>query len=161
VLAAGWIVGEGHWSRKGGEMKRPLYETPDNLRAEANLAAFIAERWQCQPQKLWQLSQIDYALLREKKLTALAEMKCRMNPKNAYDTYMLSLDKIMAGLRLQEVTDLPVFLVVRWTDATGYLRICKPKFVGIGGRKDRNDRLDTELVGHFDTRSFIIIEENA
>jgi hypothetical protein len=129
---------------------RPIYETQDNLDAEKKLVGILEGEWHCKMRKLSRKAQIDYAIFRKGELVGFAEIKCRTNRKDAYKTYMLSLDKISAALRLNAITALPVLLVVSWSDTTGCMRIVKPDEVNIGGRVDRNDPQDIELVGYYD-----------
>jgi len=138
--------------------RRPLYETQDHMTAESRLANLLKSQWKCELRKLSRKAQIDYAVYRKGERVAFAELKCRTNKKGAYSTYMLSLDKVMAAGRLGAVTNVPVFLIVSWTDAVGCMKITTPDRVDIGGRSDRNDPEDTELVGYYDIeRHFVLV----
>ena len=82
---------------------------------------------------------------------AVVEVKNRACKRHKYPTYMISVDKWMAGLSMQSYIKLPFILVVSWDDEIGYLN-CYEHLneinVNMGGRKDRNDAQDIEPVVH-------------
>jgi len=126
-------------------VSRPLYETSEDLGRERDVVANIEKRWSCQAQKLPMRYKLDYALMRNGKVSAWAEIKCR---GQRYATYLISLDKVSAGLRLSEISSLPFLIVVRYDDGTYYCTVTKDLVYDIewGGRKDRNDPEDQEPV---------------
>ena len=76
--------------------------------------------------------------------------------KDQYDTYMISVGKVMSAHSLTKATSLPCLLVVRWSDAIGWidLEMTAQKYVGWGGRVDRKDAQDMEPVLHYDIEAF-------
>lgn len=135
---------------------RQWYERKADLDAEAALASKIAKALHVQPQKLEARAyQIDYCLLRRGRVCGWAEIKIRTNDSTTYDTYLMSLHKYMAGVRLAEATGLPFVLVVGFTDGpmafmcTGRDGRARDRVhVRMGGRTDRGDRQDTEPTVH-------------
>lgn len=130
-------------------MNRPIYETQNTLDAEKSLVEYLEVVWSCSFKKLSRKAQLDYAAFRHDKLVALVELKCRTVRSDTYPTYMLSLDKIFAAHRLKQIAGVPVFLIVQWIDVIGYMQIGSPDTVGLGGRIDRDDPQDIELVGYY------------
>lgn len=134
---------------------RLRYETASDRSAEREVAALIASRWSCTPVKLNDAYQLDYALLRDDKVAAWAEVKCR---GKRYSTYMLSLHKHIAARELSAAARCPALLVVRWPDWVGYLDLsAEPDSVRMGGRTDRGDWQDIEPVAHFDVTRFRVL----
>lgn len=126
-------------------MSRPLYETSEDLGKERAVIADIEQRWRCQAQKMPVRYKLDYALMRDGKVCAWTEVKCR---GQRYGTYMISLDKISAGLRLSDLSKCPFIIIVRYDDGTYYCTVTNDLVFDIqwGGRKDRNDPEDEEPV---------------
>jgi hypothetical protein len=138
-------------------MTRPLYETQGNLDAERAIVLDVERRWKCKAHKLPIQYKIDYALTREKKIVAAAEIKVRTTPHDKYPTYMLSLSKIQAAVDLSKTLSVPVMLIVKWSDVIGVVDLSKAgKLFEIGGRKDRDDWQDCEPVGLIPVKDFML-----
>lgn len=128
-------------------MSRPLYETKEHLKGETEVVNTIEYLWKANLKKLPIKYKLDYAAERNGKIVAWVEIKCRTNGMNDYQTYMLSLDKYNASIELGNVTNLPVTLVVKWTDKTGYVDLLNCRgVIKMGGRIDREDPQDVEPV---------------
>lgn len=137
---------------------RPLYETEADVSREAKVAHWLARRWKRQAVQLPKRYAVDYALVDpDGELTDWLEVKCRTNPMAQYPTYMLSAEKYWGMVRLQEASNRPVRLVVRWTDAVGVLSVPCGHQLSFGGRVDRGDRQDREPVVLFPIDSFEIV----
>lgn len=131
-------------------MARPLYENQTTLEKERTLAEQLIAAWGCSVGKLPIRYGIDYAFLRDGALVGFAELKCRTIRRDAFPTMMVSLGKMISAQALHQVTHVPIVLVVEWTDCVGWTEIagksaCKYK-VALGGRKDRNDEQDNDVV---------------
>lgn len=126
-------------------MNRPKYETAENLAAEEQIAEQISVLWKASLTKLPIRYKLDYAAERNGRIVAWIEVKTRKYKKSDFDTFMLSLDKYLAAIEIGKVTNLPVTLVVRWTDKIGYVDLMNCRgVVKMGGRKDRNDSQDIQ-----------------
>jgi len=137
---------------------RPLYENQVSLKNEADTALAVEKAWGADLIKLSMKNKIDF-LLKNKtgKPRAFIEIKNRTCNRGQYPTYMLSLDKWVAGLSLQLYTQLPFILVVSWADEIGYvkcLKTLKDTTIDIGGRVDRGDAQDIEPVIHIPIHLF-------
>lgn len=128
-------------------MIRPLYERQIDREKEAEIIALIERAWRVKAAKLKVALKLDYALSREGRVVAFAEVKARTYSWEQIDQlggYMLSLDKWAQARSL--CSGLPFSLVV---DAAGELRSFTTRFdlafpITLGGRKDRDDWQDME-----------------
>lgn len=126
-------------------MNRPIYETPESLKNEDEVASKISSAWNTKLNKLPIKYRVDYAAERSGTIVAWIEVKCRKYNMNDFDTFMLSLDKYLASVELGNTTNLPVTLVVRWKDKIGYADLLHcTGVIKMGGRKDRGDPQDVE-----------------
>jgi len=91
---------------------------------------------------------IDWVFLRNQKPVAIAEVKCRTNPREQYPTLMLSLAKWMHGKQLAKELAVPFLVVIKWTDGIFWHEVTDKSLIshGFGGRTDRNDDQDVEPV---------------
>jgi hypothetical protein len=88
----------------------------------------------------------------------VVEIKVRRNPRERYDTYMLSEAKYSAlcAIAAQGANAL---LAVQWTDQLGVVRLPTEHTVSTGGRFDRGDSRDVESVVLIPTSAFIRVPE--
>ena len=70
-------------------------ETEHNLKMEMLTIAEIGTAWKCEPVKLPQYCQLDFALLRDGNISAFAEIKCRTFNMNRYKTSLIHLHKMI------------------------------------------------------------------
>jgi len=133
---------------------RPRYENPIDLENEKIVANEIKKRFRLDLKKLPIDYNVDYALMSNSKIRAWAEVKSRSCKSTAYDSYMISLNKILRGLWISQQTDRPLFLFVKWKDLTGYCKIETITGLGWGGREDRNDWQDLEPMCHYPITNF-------
>lgn len=135
-------------------MARPLYETEADLSREARVMQTAAERWECDYLKLPLSYRLDYALLRDERLVALAEIRVRFVPVSKYPTIIFSVMKRATANLLSEQLYVPSFFVVKYDDEIRYIDFREtPDDVTVGGRtgNNRRDHADVELVGHYKT----------
>ncbi len=128
---------------------RPTYENELSKADEQRISPIIERLWKCKLDKLPTKNFIDFALMRKKVgLVAYAEIKCRKNPRQQYPTFMISLEKWMHSQHIAKVSNgVPMFFIVEWTDGLYWVRQDTATYsVGVGGRYDRNDALDVELM---------------
>ena len=126
---------------------RPIYESETDLRNERQIIDGLNEAWRTQSSKLPRSYGLDYALTRGGRVTAFVEIKCRTIPSWTYDTYMISLAKVLKAKSLGNNVEVPALLVVRWNDMVGYVDLRPVALdVQMGGRTDRGDAQDIEPV---------------
>jgi len=137
---------------------RPIYETEKDLKNERSLADILCKKWRCKLQKLQPRDSFDYAAIRDGKVIAFIEMKNRNNEIGKYDTYMISMSKLLHAHNVRNVTDIVCVLAVRWTDAIGWVMFDRKRsHVTMGGRFDRGDPQDVEPVCHIKIKDFHLL----
>ena len=134
---------------------RPTYENSSDIANEERVAQELTELWGLDK---WHRNPISF--IKDGRIIGFAEIKCRAVTRNQYDTYMISVGKVMSAHSLTKATSLPCLLAVRWSDAIGWidLEMTEPKYVGWGGRVDRKDSQDMEPVMHYDISEFKRVE---
>jgi len=126
---------------------RPTYETEADLRNERDLISAINQLWQTSSAKLPRGYSLDYALTRDGRVVAFVEIKCRTVSSEQYETYMISLAKVLKAKSLGNAVAVPAYLLVRWNDGVGYIDLRTVDLdVRVGGRVDRGDSQDIEPV---------------
>jgi len=134
---------------------RPTYETDEDIEYESHVAGLFASKhnmqWVRNPPKY----PIDISFRRGPDIVLFAEIKCRKVRKDVYETYMISVSKVMAAKALTDATGVPCILIVKWKDQAGWINFKeKPNGVGFGGRVDRSDNQDMEPVVYYDIERF-------
>jgi hypothetical protein len=136
---------------------RTQYETKTDNENEIRLAFEIERIFSLEAKKLpRKYKQFDRALVRnDKDMVAFAELKCRKNSHDHYETYMISLDKWMYGIQLTQATGLRSIIFIQFTD--GVYAIDVENVDGIytewGGRTvKRRDWEDEEPMIHIPHR---------
>ena len=128
---------------------RPMYETPEDLNQEMDVARALELAWKCTLTKLPVKYQLDYAVVRSGEVTAFLEIKTRnytWQQIDAFGGYLLSLGKWECAERFARVTSRPFILIVRAKDGLYYsiFNQFNPDGVLMRGREDRNDWQDIE-----------------
>jgi hypothetical protein len=135
---------------------RPVYECNKDIWNEHAVAQAI-ECWSgAQVRRTPKMYPLDFALVRNHEVVALAECKVRKNPRDQYPTYMLSAHKFVNARNFSKRLGLPALLFVRWScGSLGYIDLSEPhERIGIGGRTDRGDAQDIEPVVHWKIEKF-------
>ena len=136
-------------------MSRPIYETKEDSKRESDVAKLLQKSWNCDLVKMPPKSPFDYAAKRGKLIEAIIEIKTRTNPYKKYPTYMISAEKVCQCMQRAIYLRVPFYLVVQFTDATMFWAAKTLDFtVEVGGRKDRGDSQDTELVCQIPINNF-------
>lgn len=134
-------------------MNRPLYETKEDLERERQIIESITP-FGVKAQKLPIKNHLDFAMVRDGKVTALIEVRCRSTKMGDYDTFMGALDKVLHARELSKACGCPAFMFVQWTDKLAYMDFNEPYTVGFGGRNSMRDSQDKALMAYFDINVF-------
>lgn len=134
-------------------------ETEHNLKMEMLTIAEIGTAWKCEPVKLPQYCQLDFALTREGKIEAFAEVKCRTFPRDRFKTSLIHLHKMMYARQVAFETGIPTFLIVRWTDWIGACSFKVDFHTTVGGRRDRGIERDYGLMAEVPIDEFHMVRE--
>lgn len=139
-------------------MSRPIYEKAQDRANELGVATQIAAAHSLDFCKLPRAYAADYAFLKDGRCVIIAEVKCRTNAADAYPTYMLSALKRYSVRQLAKELHARPLLVVQFTDQLLHINLNEePDFIAEGGRTDRNDSQDVELVYHYEIGKLIPI----
>lgn len=136
-----------------------MRETSEDRQNEVLTMSEICKRWRCEAFKLPQYHSLDHALIRGKTVFAIAEVKVRSSSWRKYDRVMVGLDKVLTARQIGRASGLKTFLIVRWTDAVGFINFEEDMTVEIGGRKDRETD-ESNLVAMFNLKDFIFIRRD-
>lgn len=136
-------------------MNRPLYETQADRDNEAAMAGILQRRFDCQLTKMPIKYSLDYMATRNGSAVAFIEVRQRKNQMAKYPTYMLSMYKMIRAVELTDMTGLPCFLAIQWSDAAGICKLPPDNMdIRMGGSTRRNDPQDIEPVVHFGIDQF-------
>ena len=134
---------------------RPFYETQNDLDLEQIvMKKFCAYKGYTSFEKCSLEDRLDFSFYHNKELCGFAEIKVRKNLFNKYPTYMISLTKLQAAWSLSKKHKKPCYLVVAWKDCIGIVDMFSRPYVDVGGRTDRNDAADIEIVCHYNINQF-------
>ena len=142
-------------------MSRPKYESDLDRRNE-QVVADALKGIGYDLVKLPPHYRLDYVLIKDGKPKAFVEVKARTFKMNKYDTALVNLHKVMAARALTFETNLPAFMVVLYQDALARVSFAEEFEFGFlaGGRKDRNDPMDKDLVCYFPIERFTVVNQN-
>ena len=136
-------------------MARPTYESDEDRDNERRVIEKLASGLEYTPRKLPALYALDFALCDEdKRIKAFVEIKCRTVSSQQYRTVFVSLDKVERARALSRTAQIPVYLLVDFTDGIFMLPLSAPiEFVTFEGRTDRGDRSDLQPMAHYPIQS--------
>jgi hypothetical protein len=137
-------------------MSRPTYQSTGDLEREDDVRAMVMMWGKCDAVRTPTHAAIDIIMHREQTIVAVAEIKCRGNTMLQYPDYSIGHQKMLNLQMTGELLCVPALLVVRWScGALGYIDAStKPIALQEGGREDRNDPKDQEIMAHYDLQDF-------
>lgn len=139
-------------------MNRPLYETQADRDNEVAMADILQRRFDCQLTKMPIKYSLDYMATRNGSAVAFIEVRQRKTQMMQYPTYMLSMFKVLRAAELAQMTGLPCFLAIQWSDAAGICKLPPADMdVRMGGSTRRNDPQDIEPMVYFPVDAFKVI----
>lgn len=138
-------------------MTRPHYETVDDLYEELEVADLLCAHLGAQAVKLPLYSRADVLLHKDGEAVAIVEIKRRNISTAKFSEYMLGMDKYKALCRWAD-KGFKTYLLVRWTNAVGYIEIPTEHSSGEGGRYDRGDINDTGEMAYIPVDNFTFIQ---
>jgi len=98
-------------------MARPRFETSRDIANEERFIERISNLKDEKPKKLPPQYSLDYLMLNNyNRPMRFMELKQRNNKHDQYDTYIISLKKIINGQKLAQSLNIPFELAVRFTD---------------------------------------------
>ena len=147
-------------------MSRPFYESDKDRHQENVTINNFADYCGVNFSKMKPSCIIDYALLKNKKVIGVVEVKNRNYSSKSIDNMgglIISTSKIFSAKKWTEDVGVPFFLLVQLTDGVFYFKKNKgdqwPDLeIQIAGRKDRGDWQDMEPCCLFPMNLFTKIE---
>tara|TARA_R100000654_G_scaffold64088_1_gene91552 strand:- start:4072 stop:4527 length:456 start_codon:yes stop_codon:yes gene_type:complete len=133
---------------------RPKYETKKDLEYEGSAINHVSKIWNVNFSKLPLSYKLDYAMYRNNNLMGFCEVKRRKYRRADFETYIISLDKVIQANNLAKITNTKSILLVSWLDGLGWINLKESFSCKRGGRNDRNDWQDIEPVCHFRISKF-------
>ena len=132
-----------------------IYDTAESKANERRVMASVSRRFGVEGKKLPEFSEIDFVISRNGKGWGWAEVKCRWNLSTDYPTYMIDLAKVEALRAAASGTDSHARIIVRWDDYLGVVDAATCTYTtGWGGRTDRNDPLDRDMMAYIPVSCF-------
>ena len=137
-------------------MTRPRYETEEDRERENGVAHrfeqyYSSTKTKVRFEKLEFGHRADYIIIDDDLPVMYVEIKNRTCTSQQYDTYTISKNKLLSLSKLAESENVNAVLVVQWTDQAGYIdvdRYLRSASDSVGGRYDRNDSHDEELMSN-------------
>jgi hypothetical protein len=128
---------------------RPIYETPQDLKNENEVVAYLSAAWGCNFVKLKISYGLDFAIMKDGGLVATSEIKCRNYDSAAIDRFgglMLSASKAHRAAEWMANHGAPLVLAVKLKDGLFVATIeqWKAYELKFTGRTDRGDWQDVE-----------------
>ena len=103
-------------------MARKMYETKEQLEKERNIADKIEKLWNCKLKKLSYKLMVDFAICKEGNIKGWIEIKTRKISSKSSHEYMISMHKMNYAFNLSKDTQLPFFLIVKFSDGLYYYK---------------------------------------
>ena len=133
---------------------RPKYETSEDLNNEGSIINHVSNLWNVNFSKLPLSYKLDYAMYRNNSLMGFCEIKRRKYRRSDFETYIISLDKVIKANQLSNITNTKSILLVSWIDGMGWINLNEDFSCKRGGRNDRTDWQAVEPVCHFKISKF-------
>jgi len=127
---------------------RTRYETQDDLDRERLVMTAVGKAWGVEFTKLPDRYRMDYVLTVGNIGVGFAEIKCRTHTSTSYDTWFISSEKLLTA-QSWEALGLPCTAIVQFADGIFTVPLKDPDYYAPGGRSDRADGDDQEVMAHF------------
>ena len=142
---------------------RPRYESKADLSNEDKIRK-IYEELGYTVIKLAPSHRIDFMLIMGSRATGVVEFKRRNCNHDTYSTFFISEEKFLAGLKMAEDIEGDFVIAVEWNDGMYdfYASHVDPHTLkrALGGRSDRGDPADREVMVHIPIHLFEMINKD-
>jgi hypothetical protein len=128
-----------------------MYETDKDRANEERLMNLMAEYTGYQMIKTPPFYVVDAIAIKDGEVKCFFEFKCRENSAQKFPTAAIGMNKVIAAHNLANATKLKVWLVIEWTDKTGFIDMTSEHEIGIITRQDRGT---TDLMAMFPISGF-------
>ena len=134
-----------------------LYEKQIDLDHEKKLMEAIERKFDFTLVKLPMKYNLDALAFKAGNAKCFFEFKKRSHISKRYPTAFVSLEKVMAANRISKTTGLTCWLCVKWLDKVGVVKFDSHFEIGMGGRYDRNDPNDINIMAHYPIKGFTML----
>ena len=129
---------------------RPIYEKDIDRQHQRLVIKKVCDDYGYTCYETKELCTVDYILYKDGVPKALAEIKWRNNTSYKYPTFYISKAKRDEALAKAEEQKLHLWCFVHFTDGIFWFDFGKePDFYQYGGRTDRSDIKDMEILCHY------------
>lgn len=136
---------------------RPIYETQQNIDDELTFMDTMSSRG-CKLDRAQKLNSYDF-IMETKEGLDIVEFKRRQNERQKYNDYMISAAKTVENLTIAQMLGCRYWLFVQWDDGLFYIEPSNHRpNLGVGGRYDRGDKQDIELMCYYNTNLFLEVK---
>lgn len=137
-------------------MTRPIYETEADVSEQESIARRLEPFWHVKLKKLPRLHCMDHVGFSERSGNCVmwVEIKRRFIAFGCYPDIILSSRKVAEACKLNAITFLPCFFVVKFDDALAWTNMIAPWPSSKGGREDRGDEFDVEECARIPIEAF-------
>ena len=168
--------------------KTHLYENDEDRDNQQRVIEYVMNKWNFTAHDMPLAYEFDFACMRDKKVDAMVEVRCRNIDVNQFDTMIMSNKKYMwaiqngdesLSIKNGKLSHIPFLFVVWWkkSKTLGYIDLNKRKEelidkfynprglvhrpeLGLQLKDYRNDYRDRETLRHFKIKDFCIISNN-
>ena len=133
---------------------------------EEKLARLLEEKWACTMHRQHSLAQFDFIAHRNGVPVSFVEIRKRRKEMMTYPTVIISMTKLIAAKYQTDITGLPCFFVVEWSDKTAYVDLECHKTFSLSGnnwKRRHNEygpQTNIELLGNIDINQFKVLKFN-
>ena len=127
---------------------RTRYESAEDLDRERIVMAAVGKAWGVEFTKMPDRYRMDFALTVENVVVGFAEVKCRNVHSSTYDSFFISSEKLLTS-QAWEALGVPCTAIIAYTDGIFTVPLKDPDHYAPGGRSDRADAADQEVMAHF------------
>ena len=135
---------------------RPIYEQESDRTNEYKVASLYGKKgytFEMTPKFFG----FDVAYLENGIIKAIAEIKCRSHEYGKFPTFFISSEKLNKLHSIHTSTGLPTLIIVKWGCGTvGHVMLPLEVTLTIGGRTDRNDAKDIEMLVNIPISKFTL-----
>ncbi len=127
---------------------RPVYENEANMANEDAVARILKSKWRGRILKTAKFYPFDRIVEVDGVIKAFVEIKCYTTKFRQFDSFKISMKKIEWGIDTTVNFGVKCLIVGRWVDVLAFHTV-DVDFVYpllIGGRYDRNDPVDVEVM---------------
>lgn len=100
----------------------PIFQQQQDRDGESLVVDRLRDAWSCEIEPFGMLAPLDYFAIRNGRLSAVLEIKCRSHAEGTYKTVFLNVRKWLALGLAQTGMGVTAIFVVKFTDAISYIR---------------------------------------